>query len=179
MEWFASGIDFYSRFVGPILGLILSVPVVWTWVVVAFGKRRRYKKWSEAHRRDIGSRPVILGVDALPTQNMKAAVLCFLEDDQRLNVIPEERRFWVVRKKNLSPENMYEYRMSIRDKIDEIADTGADTIHLFYAGPVVGMGIIGAELSNSCRVLVYHHEKGKKERYVNMGPLDAREVMGS
>lgn len=171
MDWFAWIIEFYSKWLSPVQGFILGVPVFWTWGVVVFGRKRRYQKWHAANVADVGSRPVIFGVDALPGKDMKASVQHFCQDDEKLSTIPESRRFWITRKKNLTPDNIFEFRESLRTKLNEIAGTGVNTIHLFYAGPVAGTAIVGAELANFCRVLLYQHDRG---HYINMGPLEAR-----
>lgn len=173
MDWFTLIIEYYNKWIDPVQGFILGIPVFWTWGVVVFGKKRRYKKWLQTNVADVGSRPVILGVDALPGKDMKASVQHFCQEDEKLSTIPEEQQFWITRKTNLTPDNMFEFRESLREKLNEIAGTGVNTIHLFYAGPVAGTAIVGAELSNSCRVMLYQHDSGN---YINMGPLEARGI---
>jgi hypothetical protein len=45
---------------------------------------------------------------------------------------------------------------------------GVDAIHYFHAGPAAVAAIVGAELANACRVIVYQHDTSG---YRNFGPL--------
>lgn len=49
--------------------------------------------------------------------------------------------------------------------------TGADKIHLFYAGPFVMAAQIGTELKNGCPVILYHLDSSRTGQYANWGPL--------
>jgi hypothetical protein len=43
---------------------------------------------------------------------------------------------------------------------------GADVVHVFLAGPGIVAAVLGAELSNSARVQLWHYDQG---RCVNFG----------
>lgn len=63
---------------------------------------------------------------------------------------------------------MAELAREIRSKVGELYSAGVDVIHIFIAGPDIAALLVGAELSNGPRVLLYHFEQGK---YVCFGPL--------
>ena len=74
----------------------------------------------------------------------------------------------LTRSKRVQPEQMTDFVEALRGKIGEMVETGVDLVHLVYAGPVAVGAVIGAELANSCRVILYQHEQG---RYLKYGPL--------
>ena len=56
----------------------------------------------------------------------------------------------------------------LRAQLGKIAMEGTDVLYLIYAGPVMPAAVIGAELANSCRVILFQHQQGK---YINWGQL--------
>ncbi len=154
--------------IGIVLGLIATIPLVWTWYEVAIGERRRRKRWFEAVRRDPGARPAILIVDLLPGKDIRTVVEKFRAADSALKDIPEDRILVVTRDKPLTPEAMPDLLREIREAAAGILARGADKVHYFHAGPAVAAAPVGAEFANAVPVILYHFQGGK---YLNFGPL--------
>lgn len=162
---------FISDWLDPIsvvLGLLSLVPIVWTWWDVTFGRRRLQRRWLQEVRRDPGVRPAILVVDLLPDKDVRAQVELCVANDETLSQIPSDRRFHLGRAQALTPDAMTDFVSELRQKAADIARAGCDTVHLFYAGPLAGAAIVGAEFANGARCLFYQHQQG---RYENFGPL--------
>jgi hypothetical protein len=113
-------------------------------------------------------RPAILVVDLLPGKDVRAQVEHFMADNEALRQIPSDRRFYLDRQKPLTPDAMSDFVSELRQKAADIARAGCDTVHLFYAGPLAGAAIVGAEFANGACCLFYQHQQG---RYENFGPL--------
>jgi len=47
----------------------------------------------------------------------------------------------------------------------DIMSHGTDVLHIFYGGPGGAAMVVGAEFSNSCRVIVYQYEHGVYENW--------------
>jgi hypothetical protein len=166
--------DFTMNVLDPIgiwLGLVLAVPVFWTWWDVVIGRRRRRQRWFDQVRREPGQRPAILLVDLKSNMDIRVQVENFRMGEEGLKDIPEERIARVFRDKPLTPEAIPELLYEVRDRSAEFMRQGIDTIHLFYAGPLAPMAMIGASFGNGFRVLVYQHQPGSGGRYENWGPL--------
>jgi hypothetical protein len=151
-----------------VLGLVAMVPIFWTWWEVAFGRRRRHQRWFKEARTEPGSRPGILIVDLLPDKDIRSNVEHFVQAEPSLRDVPADRNFYLGRATWLTPDDLPALAREIREKSAEAGHAGVDVLHLFYAGPVVPMALIGAELANSCRVQLYQHQQGT---FSNWGPL--------
>ncbi len=163
--------DFIMTWLDPlgiVLGLVATVPMIWTWWEVVFGERRRRKRWFEAVRRDPGARPAILIVDLLPGKDIRTAVEKFRSDDPALQDIPDDRILHIARDASLTPGDMPDLLREIRETAAGILARGADKIHYFHAGPAVAAAPVGAEFANAVPVNLYHFQSGK---YINFGPL--------
>jgi len=154
--------------IGTVLGLIALVPIFWTWFDVVWGRRRRQRRWLWEARRDPGARPAILVVDLLPRKDVSAQVEHFVANNESLREIPRDRHFHLNRQEHLTPDAMTDFVSELRQKAADIARAGCDTVHLFYAGPIGGAAIVGAEFANGARCLLYQYQNG---RYENFGPL--------
>lgn len=152
------------------LSIMMAIPVWWTWYAVLYGKKRKYRKWQEKMRKNPGKIPCILGVDAKIGGDPESAIRRFCLDSEALKEIVnnKDRCFWLHWKQNLVPEDMEVFRTKLLEKITEMFHSGADTIHLFYAGPVTLAFLIGGELANSGRVMLYQYQNGE---YQNMGAM--------
>ncbi|MEI7843677.1 MAG: hypothetical protein WCI39_11690 [Gallionellaceae bacterium] len=62
----------------------------------------------------------------------------------------------------------------LRQVHNDIIHSGADVLYLFYGGPAIAAAMVGAEFSNSCQVMLYHHQQGD---YYDWGPM--RHQIGS
>lgn len=168
MQWLK---DFTNEILGPIsvvIGIITIFPVLWTWWEVTFGRKRRHKEWFKEARRLPGERPGILIMDLLEKGDIATSVENYRQNDDRLRSIPAGRVFTVSREKHLTPTDVPELARDIRHIASDIIRAGIDTLHVFYAGPVVPMALIGAEFANSCQLMLYQHNRGN---YENWGPL--------
>ncbi|SEB09032.1 hypothetical protein SAMN05660964_03493 [Thiothrix caldifontis] len=142
---------------GIVIGLILAIPVFWTWYQVVWGNRRRYRQYLQAIRTAPGNRPAILIIDLLPGRNIRAAVENYCQQHANLAAIPRERIFYLQRD-GLGVYQVDAFKASVRQQVGEMYAQGVDRIHYFHAGPSMAAAMVGAELSNGCPVLLYHHE---------------------
>lgn len=154
--------------IGIVLGILVSIPIVWTWWEVSFGARRRRRIVLEQMKQQPGSRPAILIVDLIPEKDVTSTMERYIQTRPDLRGIPNDRRFVITGAKALTPESMPAFVDDVRTRASEIVTAGVDVVHLFYAGPVIPPAIIGAEFANFGRVLLYQHQQGD---YVNWGPL--------
>ncbi len=154
---------------GIIIGLLIAIPVFWTWWQVVFGERRRRRMWLGEVTRNPGERPGVLIVDLLPGKDIRAAVTKHIASDARLNAIDPGRIVSVSRETALGEYEVIEHARDIRAAARRLQDAGVDVVHLFHAGPDVSALMLGAELSNGPRVLVYHFDQGA---YRCFGPLE-------
>lgn len=154
--------------IGVVLGLVIAVPVFWTWWEVTLGQRRRRRRLFRELRRNPGGRPAILILDLLPGRDVRPAVERFRQTDEALRAIPEGRVFCLSRDVPLAPEDMAVILEELRRVNARIVGEGVDVLHYFHAGPACTAALVGAELANSARVIIYQHDHGN---YVNFGPL--------
>lgn len=151
-----------------VVGLAIAVPVVWTWIDVVWGRRRRQRQWFRKARADAGPRPAVLVVDLLPGKDVRAQVAHCLAGMPELAAIPDERRFHLARHHPLKPDDLPDLARDIRARAADIARAGCDTVHCFYAGPTAAAALVGAEFANAARCLLYQYQNG---RYENWGPI--------
>jgi hypothetical protein len=163
--------------VGVVVGVLIAVPVILTWWEVTLGRRRQQRRWFREIRRRPGERPSILILDLLAGKDIRASVEHFRQRQRGLSAIPDERIFCLARTKPLTPEQMPALHEELRALAARIITSGTDTLHYFHAGPACAAALVGAELANACRVILYQHSV-EHGTYVNMGPLKAL-AMGS
>jgi hypothetical protein len=164
-------LDFITDVLGPIsivVGLVTAIPIFWTWWQVVFGERRRLRRWHREAREHMGLRPAILIVDLLPGKNITAQAQHFIAQHEALKTIPQDRHFILGRDQPLTPDAMPDFLTALRDVAARISHAGCDTIHCFYAGPVVAAACVGAEFANGARLHLYQHQNGA---YLDFGPL--------
>lgn len=154
--------------IGVVLGILVAVPIVWTWWDVVFGSRRRRRRWFREASTARGEAPAILIVDLLPGKDVRALIERFRAQDQALNGIPADRVIQVSRSERLGPDDMLELHRDVRAAAARFMAMGVDVIHYFHAGPAAVAAIVGAELANGCRVVVYQHDTSG---YRNFGPV--------
>jgi hypothetical protein len=154
--------------IGIVLGLLITIPVVLTWWEVSFGRRRRERRWFREFSKRPGAYPAILIVDLRSGIDVKSSVERFRKGRDELRDIQPERVFTIVRDKHLGPADMPGLHRELRDKARQIAAAGTDTLHYFHAGPASLAAIVGAEFSNTCRVVLWQYGAGD---YINFGPL--------
>jgi hypothetical protein len=165
---------FINDVLGPIdtvVGLLLAIPIVWTFYDLVWGLRRKHKKWFNQARSTSGSLPAVLIVDLLTGRDIGAAVRHFMAGSETLRAIPDERFVSISRDTDLAPNDTPKLAREIQDAIGIVLRQGADELHVFLAGPVFAAAMVGAELSNvSCKVVLYQNDRASNT-YVNFGPL--------
>lgn len=153
------------------VGIITFIPIVWLWMDMLWGRKRRHDSWFRNAKTTAGSLPVVFIVDLLAARDISAAVSHYLAQEDRLKGIPEERIIKVERNADLSPADMPALAQDIQDKIGEALRHGGDELHVFLAGPVIACAMVGAELSNiGGKVFLYQNDRSSNT-YVNFGPL--------
>lgn len=165
--------DFINNVLGPvsiIIGIITIIPVLLTWWEVTFGRRRRHSLWFREVRNVPGERPGLFIVDLLEKGNIANDVEHYRQQHEQLKGISADRIFKVNRKKELFPNDMPEIARELRQVTENIIEAGVDTLHLFYAGPVTPMALVGAEFANVRRVFLYQRNR-ETGMYENWGPL--------
>jgi hypothetical protein len=155
---------------GVVLGLLSLVPIVWTWWDVAFGRRRRERRWFAEISRSPGERPAILIVDLLKEKGVRPAVENFRLTVPELAGIPDDRIAIIERQQALTPADLPNLHRELRAAAAQLLKAGADCIHYFHAGPAIAAALVGAEFANGARVLLYQYEGGS---YRCFGPLRA------
>lgn len=151
-----------------IFGIISAIPIFWTWYEVIFGRQRRQRQFLKDIKCSQGDRPSILVVDLKPDSNIFNQVLQARQQEELLKNVPEDRIFHIRNDTWLKPDDMLTIVDTLRVQLGKIAMAGTDVLYLIYAGPVMPASIIGAELANSCRVILFQHQQGK---YINWGML--------
>lgn len=154
--------------IGTVVGLLLAIPVIWTWYDVVVGRRRRARRWLKQVRNDPGIRPALLLVDLLADKEVVPQMERHIATRPELAAIPAERRFILRRDKRLTPDDLAGLSADLRARAADIARAGCDTVHCLYAGPSAAAALIGAEFANGARCLIYQHNQG---RYENWGPV--------
>ncbi|MBW2740095.1 MAG: hypothetical protein JRE64_14905 [Deltaproteobacteria bacterium] len=158
--------------IGIVFSIILSIPVLWTWYEVALGRKRRQKRLIEGISNSPGTRPAILVVDLKENTNIWAQVEQSRQRNDLLKQVPDDRIVRIKYNIWLKPDDMVGFVEKLREKLGKVAELGADVLYLIYAGPVTPAAIIGAELANSCRVILFQHQQGQ---YINWGTLKHNE----
>lgn len=166
--------EFISTWLDPIsivIGILLSIPIIWTWVSISFGERRQQRIWHKQARQQKGMRPAILVVDLLTDRDVRVQVDHYRAKDDILNAIPEDRIFTISRNKQFTPDDVVDFQRDMRGASKTIMQAGVDVLHLFYAGPTVAAAMVGSEFANAgCRIILFQHTQGD---YINFGPLRA------
>jgi len=164
-------LELFNNWVSPIetiFGLITSLAVFWTWWEVIFGMEKRRRLIFERARKQHGSNPSILIVDLLANKEADAKIENYCANTEALKNIPKERIFKISRMEWLKPDDAPGLVNELRENAASIIKIGTDTVHLFYAGPVAPVAIIGAEFANICNLIIYQHNK---TTYENWGPI--------
>lgn len=166
-------IDFINGVLDPIgivLGLIIAIPVLWTWYEIIWGeerkKKRRYKDLLHQHKALHPSILVVTNKDGVVGQ-----INTFRSESEELKNIPPDRVLVLEISKNvLTGDDMPTIVKSIRQKADKVREAGTDVLHCFLACPVTVAALVGAEFKNDCRVILYQYSTGSTG-YENWGFL--------
>ncbi len=166
--------NFTQQILDPIgiwIGLLLAVPVFWTWYEVTLGRRKRRKRWQQEIQQSQGQRPSILIIDCLKgKKSVRPKVEGFCQKHPVLQTITKDRIFeYSTDKESLAPEDMPALVDAIREKAVDVYRSGTDVLHLFYGGPAIVPFFLGREFANACQVILYQHSGGT---YTSFGPLN-------
>lgn len=168
-------IDFINYVLSPVsavFGILTTVPIFWTWYSIVWGKKKKHRRWHKEASSVIGALSSVLVVDMLPGKDVMVQVKHFMNNDEELKKIPEDRIFRLFRGEWLNLKDMPDFHKQLVDIIGEIGKSGTDVLHVFLASPVSAAAMIGAEFGNAgCQVLIYQNHNG---HYENFGPLKFR-----
>ena len=100
--------------IGVVVGILIAVPVFWTWWDVVFGARRRRRRWFREARSAPGETPAILIVDLLSGRDVRASVERFRGQQEALREVPADRVVLVARVERLGPDDMPDLHTEVR-----------------------------------------------------------------
>lgn len=154
-----------------VFGILLAVPVFWTWWQIVFGGRRQRRRWLQDVTRQPGERPGVLIVDPLSGKNIETGERAHPAADPRLKAVSDDRIALVRGDQPLRPADADDLARDLRAASRRLLDAGCDVIRLFHGGPDVSALIVGAELANGPHVLLYHYGQGRYQAYGPLEPL--------
>ncbi len=168
-EAFSNFVMAYLDPIGVVVGLVVAVPVFWTWWQVVFGEKRRMRRLYKEVQENPGERPGIIIFDFLKGKDARLQVENFRRQADGLKDVPNERIITLSHDKHITPEDIPGLQQKIRSAARELMIGGVDRIHLFYGGPAAVAAMIGAEFSNM-PATIYQYDP-THGTYVNFGPL--------
>jgi len=150
---------------GTIIGILTTIPVVWSWFIL-FSYRRRQEALIKEIISGPGDRPIALAVsvarDNTPI-DISNQVKAYL-GEQRMAMDVESLSLPV-----LTADKTTEFVAELRKMRAKLIEKGFGQTHLFYMGPVVGALLVGDVFSNgACRIYYHNQGTGKYEKW---GPL--------
>ena len=170
MDWLRYLYDDWLTPASVVLGLVVTVPIFWTWWELIFGRRRRYRSWWKQIQKEPGERPAILIVDLNRRGDITAQVENFRQGHDLLRTIPAERTETISWQKDLTGEDMGAFYSELLPKIEKLTLTGMTNLHWFHSGPFPTAGMVGAVLANGCRVTMWQWSP-QTGTYESFGPL--------
>jgi hypothetical protein len=154
-----------------IVGLMTAIPIFWTWYSLTWGQKRKEKRWTQNAIKNIhGKIHCVLIVDLLPNKDIKTPVLRYIKQNDQLKDIPDEHVFQINHETTTTPDNLTELAKELQSTHKSLQQLGADSIHLFFAGPGIAATLIGTEFGNSIPMYLYHYDK----TYQNYGPMNRK-----
>ncbi|RMI03458.1 MAG: SAVED domain-containing protein [Calditrichaeota bacterium] len=160
--------DFIMTWLDPIsvvVGLIVSIPIFWTWWEVTLGRKRRHKAWYENARKG-KSVDAVLIVDLLAGADMKPEVLRHLK--QQGVEVEDSHVFEMNEHGEVTPENLPDLVARLRALLADVSRLAPGELHVFFGGPSGFAMLVGAELANKGNVHIYQRTHGK---YQDWGPI--------
>jgi len=152
-----------------VLSILFAMPVFWTWYEIIFAaKRRRKKMLVEINKKPVGISSIFI-VDLNPDLKIDSQVIHWREMNSDIK-IPDDRIYKTSRQKNLSSSDSLDIISDIRKNMAKMAESGVDTVYLFYSGPVAFATIVGAELANKFKVFSMQYRVGKYENWGSLKP---------
>lgn len=151
--------------IGVVVGIVVSIPIFWTWWSLRYGKKRKHREWLSKIRSG-KTVDAILIVDLLPDDDMSPKVLKYLK--KRGLELEDEKIFKMTVEVKTTPEELPQRVEQLRNTLAEISRLAPGNLHVFYGGPAAFSMLMGAEMANKGNVIVYQHTEGE---YVNWGPI--------
>ena len=155
--------------IGIVVGLLLAIPVLWTWYEVTLGQKKRLRRQQARAIKQPGQQPAVLIIDLNTNGQVETAVKKHLSKNAALKDIPADRIYRLCRDTAISPKDMADLRQHIRKLASTMMTAGVDTVHFFYSGPVVVPPMVGAIFSNSHALMLYQYDRDSGD-YINFGP---------
>lgn len=147
--------------IGVVVGLLLAVPVIWSWGIL-LGNRRRQREIIKNIQNTTGDRPMALVV-SVGTGEVTSQVAAYLHDN-KLEMEIKSLCFSALTKDKVS-----DFVTTLRKVRAELMEKGVGKVHLFYFGPVIGALLVGDVFSNGAVSIYYFHRD--KAAYECWGPL--------
>ncbi|BCB96584.1 hypothetical protein JZK55_15060 [Dissulfurispira thermophila] len=144
-----------------IIGTIVAIPVFWSWYFL-ITQRRRQKQLIKSLETLSGDRPVAVSIDLMPGESENQALMYLKKHNL-------DMEFLKITREKLKKDELQNFVEELHKIKAEAMSKGADRIHLFYRGPVVGAMIVGEVFSNTS-VTIYHFDKATGT-YESWGPL--------
>lgn len=144
-----------------IIGIGVSIPVVWSWWIL-FTQKRRQKALLKSLEYAKGNRPLAILIDFGPGDSENQVKLYLKANNMDMELLKYSAS-------ELKKEAIQDFVTELQKLKARAMERGADKIHLFYRGPVVGALITGEVFSNSS-VNIYHFDKATGT-YESWGPL--------
>jgi len=146
---------------GIIIGLIVAIPVFWSWWIL-LGNQRRQQKLVEHIKKTTGDRPCALAI-SVGSNDIANQVQVHLHDHQ-LDMTLETCHY-----QHLTTDSVVDFVKGLRKTRAKLMEKGIGKVHLFYFGPIAGALLIGDVFSNgSVSIYYYNRDKGGYECW---GPL--------
>ncbi|MCX7793200.1 MAG: SAVED domain-containing protein [Thermodesulfovibrionales bacterium] len=144
-----------------IIGIIVSLPVISSWWMI-YTQKKRQKILIQSLEAAKGNRPVAILIDFGPGESENQVRLFLQENGINSELIKYSSP-------ELKKEDLDNFVRELHRLKARAMEKGADRIHLFYRGPVVGALITGEVFSNAS-VTIYHFDKASGT-YESWGPM--------
>ncbi|MBL1260113.1 MAG: SAVED domain-containing protein [Thiotrichaceae bacterium] len=157
----ASFMTDYLDPLGVVIGLLVAIPVFWSWLIL-MGNRRRQKQLIKSIQNSQGERPMalVVNVGQGDASNQVRAYLASSGGEMELEALHIAA---------LNIDEIADFVQKLRSKRAEFMSKGVGKIHLFYFGPVTGALLVGDVFSNgSVTIYYYQRDTGGYEPW---GPL--------
>lgn len=146
---------------GVIIGLLVAVPVFWSWWILLTQKRRQ-KHLLRSLEKISGDRPVAVSIDLMPGESGNQAFMYLKKQGLEMELLK-------ISRERLDKDMLQGFVTELLRVRTEAMGKGADRLHLFYRGPVAGALLVGEVFSNTAAT-IYHFDKNLGT-YENWGPL--------
>ncbi len=144
-----------------LIGVVLAVPVLWSWYIL-LGNKRRQRQLIKSLEATVGDRPVAISIDLMPGESENQALAFLKKHGLNMELLK-------ITRERFDKDNLQDFVSELHKIKAEAMAKGADRLHLFYRGPVVGALVVGEVFSNTA-TNIYHFDKNIGT-YESWGPL--------